>query len=183
MVGPKADGHHALLLYESHTGHFYLISHSHSPQRIEGEYNGNEKVSFLLEIEVVSTSLDSNTILAYDMKAISSKAIESPHVFKTDYYHNGIGHGFILISYEKRYLILQKLLNAIELRRTLLLKPIAPARHAEAMWKIWQCLPYRTDGLIFTPCLGLGFSKSLSKSIKWKPKSNADSRCCSRRRN
>ena len=67
MVGPKADGERAMLLFQSTTNSFYLIRQTCSPILIKGTYTGpNIEGGFILDTEVVVTSSGLQLILAFD---------------------------------------------------------------------------------------------------------------------
>ena len=147
VVGPKADGERAFLVFEAATSTFYLIRHLLPPTKIEGSYIGPPILGgFILDTEVVVTFSGDQLILAFDVyPTIEDNLIYRNTVFK------------------ERRDTLTKILNSVVMPN-LQLKPIAPSHKALSMWEIWRhCHYYK--GLVFNRLGG----KLCEPAIKWKP--------------
>ena len=150
VVGPKADGDRAQLLFEPKTAFLYLITQSSSPLLLEGTYIGLEKDAFILDTEVVSTSSGKKVILAFDICAVQNSQMPFSRTSQ--------------MSFFQRQKQLERMIESISIPN-LYLKPVAPSYEAETMWEIWQHLPFPIDGLVFTRIEG----RYAEPSIKWKP--------------
>jgi hypothetical protein len=159
MVGPKADGERAMLLFQSATNSFYLIRQSCSPILIKGTYTGpNIEGGFILDTEVVVTSSGLQLILAFDVCKLGRCAeleINSHSIFQR------------YTSFSQRHKVLKAILQSV-LMPNLRLKLMVPSHQAESMWKVWQHCPYPIDGLISTRV----DNYDVVPAIKWKPPSN-----------
>ena len=123
LVGPKADGYHAMLLYNSDLSTFHLISDSHLPQRIDGTYEGEKAISFLLEAEVITTTTGSREILVYDICAIDNRCVELHHLWNLDLMYQG-NMVYSINSFLERSRFLNILKRSIHIPE-LHLKPVA----------------------------------------------------------
>ena len=73
MIGPKANGTRSLLLCESETSHFYLLSHSAPPRQLEESYAGHKHKGSLFDVAVVSICSDTRLIVAFDVCCLGTR--------------------------------------------------------------------------------------------------------------
>jgi hypothetical protein len=164
MVTPKADGQRALLLCEQNTFDVYLIHPHQPPSRLIGRYVGPRQKSagFLIDAEVVKIGMNTSWILAFDilsMEADISLDGKTYNAWDLDHEDN-------VPPLEKRHELLVALVENLTVQG-LFVKPLMPAQEAFQVQKSLESLPYKTDGLIFTPrTCGVYLP-----TLKWKPPS------------
>ncbi|OEU08649.1 hypothetical protein FRACYDRAFT_249545 [Fragilariopsis cylindrus CCMP1102] len=202
VVGPKAVGERMLLLWLGKTNkHLYLISPAklhnvgynsfgyfyddneafliQNGVELEGDYNGNID-NFLLETEVVTEGTPSyQVVLAFDIVDIPSETYTKyqRHREGCDLFnqYGGRGQRRINDSYIKRHELLREIVEKIS-TPGLFVRPVVSANKSYNMWKDhWNNLPYKTDGLVFTPVFYNDYHndsyliKNSRSVLKWKP--------------
>lgn len=140
-VSPKADGVRCLVLSDAMSGRVSLIdAHgAHPTPYVYGLERG-----FLLDAEMVNTSMGARLVLAFDVLRVEGSELATG--LKRDP--------------ASRRRLLEKLVLASPMPQ-LLAKPFVPMDQTLGMWN--TKFPYPIDGLIFTP------DDRASVSLKWKP--------------
>ena len=157
MVAPKADGQRALLLCEQRD--VYLINPSPlSHSQLHGRYVGPRQQGFLIDAEVVMVG-NTRWILAFDILSME----EGFDHHGTFYPAWDVPLRDRVPSLEVRHGILVSLVNNMKVQG-LFVKPLRPAQEAPHVKNSLDSLPYKTDGLVFTP---LGCDINLP-TLKWK---------------
>jgi hypothetical protein len=110
--------------------------------------------NFVLDTEVVTVGTPSyQLVFAFDILDIQSETNREYQRYR------GYGSG----SYIQRHELLREIVEKIS-ASGIFVKPIVPANESYNMWKDhWNNLPYKTDGLIFTPVF---YTHPI---LKWKP--------------
>jgi hypothetical protein len=158
---------------------------------LEGDYNGDVG-NFILDTEVVTVGTPSyQLVLAFDIIDVPSPTFREYQRYGKDGDRfnqersrgRRRGGSNIKDSYIQRHKILRKIVEKIS-TPGLYVKPIVSANKAYNVWKgHWNNLPYKTDGLVFTPVLdrwyeNVTFDEGDKKKyahgekmpiLKWKP--------------
>jgi hypothetical protein len=164
MVAPKADGQRALLLCEQNTFDVYLIHPHQAPARLTGRYVGPRQKStgFLIDAEVVKIGINTSWILAFDILSMEADITLDGKTYNAWDLHLRDR----VPALEKRHELLVALVKNLTVQG-LFVKPLMPAQEALQVHESLESLPYKTDGLVFTPRI---CSTNLS-TLKWKPPS------------
>jgi len=157
MVAPKADGQRALLLCEQCD--VYLINPSPlSHSQLHGRYVGPRQQGFLIDAEVVMVG-NTRWILAFDILSME-EGFDHQGTFYPAW---DVPLRYRVPSLEVRHGILVSLVNDMKVQG-LFVKPLRPAQEASHVKHSLDSLPYKTDGLVFTP---RGCDINLP-TLKWK---------------
>jgi SAM-dependent methyltransferase len=160
MVAPKADGQRVLLLCEQSSFDLYLIHPpSKIPTRLNGRYVGPKQKStgFLIDAEVVKVGMNTSWILAFDILSMEADIELDGKKFKAWLRRDSAP------SLQVRHELLTFLVKNLRVQG-LFLKSLRPAQEAFQVQSSLDSLPYKTDGLVFTPMRG---DVNLP-ALKWK---------------
>jgi hypothetical protein len=174
MVSPKADGVRKILLCERSAGDIYLIgTNNKKPVQVAGA-KGSWIRGFVLDTEEVILSSGDRLVVAFDVLAIDSSAVNMLARYPSTRSSSVLRkakkvHKVLTInSLEQRYQLLKEIVATVSMSH-LIVKPLWPTSETEFVWKMSSSLPYPVDGLIFVPMSAKNSSSKKNLTFKWKP--------------